>query len=261
MSSFLAAIDYDVPMSTKRLPFGEWLREQLDKRGWTVSDLAARMSVQPSTISRYVNGDREPQGQYIQRIANGLEITPQEVLYAAGIINELPQSLEDYEHNREIKRLAREVHELTRKEIDRGRVWVTSYGRVPAFDLRWQSSDTPEGATPVRVPAQYVRRALDELFVVQADGDCLKPEGIKDRDLVLCRKISTGAPNDKDIVVARVGDDITIKVFRRIGDWIELHDGAGNRVYRVSIMNAEELHIIGVYLYRWDPSEDDESAQ
>jgi repressor LexA len=58
-----------------------------------------------------------------------------------------------------------------------------------------------------------LRRGLDSCFVLRVHGDSMVGLHILDRDLAIVRKQSTA--ENGDIVVVRIGDEATIKTFRR----------------------------------------------
>lgn len=64
--------------------FGAWLSYQLKARDWNMSDLARRMDVSPSLISRWARDDRLPSPESCDRIADALGIDVDRVLVLAG---------------------------------------------------------------------------------------------------------------------------------------------------------------------------------
>lgn len=84
MSSIFAIRCYAVPMGAETVPFGDWLREEIDRRGWSVSDFAARINVRPSTVSRWTNNQRLPDPPFCEAIADALQLAPDDVLARAG---------------------------------------------------------------------------------------------------------------------------------------------------------------------------------
>lgn len=48
-----------------------WMRQRMDEREWTISDLARRVGVQPSMVSRWLRFQR-PTSDSVERIANAL---------------------------------------------------------------------------------------------------------------------------------------------------------------------------------------------
>src|SRR5690348_14961258 len=121
MSSILDVSRYDVPMSTERVPFGEWLRGEIDKAGLDTSGLAHRMGVPPATVSRWLNGTRIPQPDSCYLVATALDIDPDVVLFYAGHKRDLARPLPEYERTRAIRTLTRVAETLTREELDR---WI-----------------------------------------------------------------------------------------------------------------------------------------
>lgn len=64
--------------------FSAWLRRQLQRREWTESDLARRMSTTPSVVNRWARGERVPSPQSCESLADVLLIDVNEVLERAG---------------------------------------------------------------------------------------------------------------------------------------------------------------------------------
>ena len=62
--------------------------------------------------------------------------------------------------------------------------------------------------------------ARDDLFALRVKGQSMKDRGILDGDVVVVRKQQHA--REGDAVVALVGDDATVKTFRRTADAIEL---------------------------------------
>ncbi|MDR7418343.1 MAG: transcriptional repressor LexA [Armatimonadota bacterium] len=68
------------------------------------------------------------------------------------------------------------------------------------------------------LPAEFVNGS--EAFVLRVRGDSMIEDGILDGDLLIVRR--QAAANNGDIVVARVGDEATVKRFYREGDRVRL---------------------------------------
>lgn len=64
--------------------FGEWLEQELQRKGWLAVDLSRASGVYPSTISKWRNGTQLPRVKQAQLIADALEIPLDDVLRAAG---------------------------------------------------------------------------------------------------------------------------------------------------------------------------------
>jgi repressor LexA len=68
------------------------------------------------------------------------------------------------------------------------------------------------------LPAEFANGS--EAFVLRVRGDSMIEDGILDGDLLIVRR--QAAANNGDIVVARVGDEATVKRFYREGDRVRL---------------------------------------
>ncbi len=68
--------------------FGKWLLEQLELRQMTQIDLANRSGVTPAQISRVINGVRGVGNDTLLKIAGALQISPETIFRAAGLLPE-----------------------------------------------------------------------------------------------------------------------------------------------------------------------------
>lgn len=66
--------------------FAAWLRGELRTRGWYQSTLATKTGISIYTIRKWVGGQRTPDPENCQRIADGLGISAETVMRAAGHI-------------------------------------------------------------------------------------------------------------------------------------------------------------------------------
>jgi transcriptional regulator with XRE-family HTH domain len=64
--------------------FPAWLRHQLDRREWKPAELARRAGVSSAMISRWINGIDVPSPESCIRIAEVLNVDPDDVLGIAG---------------------------------------------------------------------------------------------------------------------------------------------------------------------------------
>lgn len=254
MSSMFAELAYPFPMGTEAVPFGDWLRAELERRGMDPADLAARLGVPAGTVSRWLNNRRRPESPYCERIAHVLGIAPIVVLFRAGRIATLPQPMEQYELEREIREFRQsEYHQHRRLEriealAGAGEVAIRFYGRVPADALRWIQAE--EGGEMRGVPQRWLgTRAPAEFFAIQASGDCLLTRGITDGTYVFAEWLHGRMPKNGSIVIVRLESEFSLKVWHRDGDWIELRDGDDHLVWRGSI--AENIEAVGLYITHW----------
>lgn len=73
-------------MSPKQVEFSVWLQKQMDGRGWGQADLANRAGINRQVVWGYLNRRKKPSEDILIKIANALEIPPQEILRAAGVL-------------------------------------------------------------------------------------------------------------------------------------------------------------------------------
>lgn len=84
MSTLVSDCPYTVRMSEKSVLFGDWLWEQLNQRGWGISDFAERADVSPSSVSRWAGNKRLPDPPSCALIAKALKLDVDYVLERAG---------------------------------------------------------------------------------------------------------------------------------------------------------------------------------
>lgn len=70
--------------------FGTWLTTQLETKGLSQADLSKKSGMSPAQISRLVNGVRGVGEDSILAIANALNIPPETVFRAAGLLPPVP---------------------------------------------------------------------------------------------------------------------------------------------------------------------------
>ena len=70
--------------------FGRWLRGQMDRREWGVTQMARELGVNHGIVSQWLNGNRNPSPKSIDKIADVLFVDPDEVLAIAGHRPRLP---------------------------------------------------------------------------------------------------------------------------------------------------------------------------
>lgn len=67
--------------------FGPWLREQLREMGMTQMELAQRISIQPSQISRIISGERGTSIEVLEAIARAIRVPVETVFREAVGLN------------------------------------------------------------------------------------------------------------------------------------------------------------------------------
>lgn len=123
-------------------------------------------------------------------------------------------------------------------------------GTVPADSVRWTMWE--EGEVTVDVPRQWLRgHDPERLFAVQLSGDCLARLGYLSGDYVLCVSATAETVRNGQLVVVRIGDEVTMKLWHRDGDRIELRDGEGRVIWQGEA--PQGLEIKGVAIASWRP--------
>ena len=76
----------------QRIYFSEWLQAEMDKRGWSQSDLARYADLNRAVINKLLNGKSHPQPPTLEAISRALRI-PIEITYrAAGLLPSTPDN-------------------------------------------------------------------------------------------------------------------------------------------------------------------------
>lgn len=74
--------------------FSAWLMAELEKRGWTNSELARRAGVVPSTVSMILSNQKQPGLDFCIGVARALGELPESILRRAGLLPPLPAAVE-----------------------------------------------------------------------------------------------------------------------------------------------------------------------
>lgn len=77
--------------------FGDWLKAVLDEKGISQAELARRIKVQPSQISHIISGERGTSPEGYLSIARALNLSPETVYRAAGLLPPKPEIDEQIE--------------------------------------------------------------------------------------------------------------------------------------------------------------------
>lgn len=94
--------------------FSDWLANQLKLMNMTPAELARASGKAPAVISRVLNGDRKPEPETLIAIARALNLPPEQVFRAAGL---LPPVSPDTEYAEQILHLLRQLSPQEQEEI------------------------------------------------------------------------------------------------------------------------------------------------
>ena len=75
--------------------FRAWLSEELDRRGWSQSELARRAGVSQFAVSSVISGNRNAGAEFCIKIAQALNEPPEKLLRLSEILPPLPASEND----------------------------------------------------------------------------------------------------------------------------------------------------------------------
>ncbi|MEK7644978.1 MAG: DNA/RNA helicase domain-containing protein [Patescibacteria group bacterium] len=125
--------------------------------------------------------------------------------------------------------------------------YVSGFINVPLFDsvgcgeLMFADSTVQE---MIPVKSELMSKG-SKYFVLRTSGDSMNQVGINDGDLVLCRK--NYHPEEGNNVVALIGDDATIKEYRREGGVVVLKPRSSNSKHKpLKFTSNEEVGVQGV---------------
>lgn len=119
-------------------------------------------------------------------------------------------------------------------------VLVPLLGRVPAGPLD-TAVEEHEGYLPLSTRRAHADRADEELFGLRVHGESMTGAGILPGDVVVVRRQAQAVSGD--IVVARVGDEATVKRLRLRSGRVELH--AENPAFAPIVPDPAEFELLG----------------
>ena len=185
------------------------LKQLRNERGISQRQLAEFLKVAPSTISMYENGQREPNFEVLESLADFFNV---DLNYLLGKTNKTTKIILDSESSKGIK--------------------------IPVL-----------GTVPAGIPITAVEDILDyeeipkswenqgEFFGLKIKGDSMYPT-LENGDVVIVRKQST-ADNGDTVIVMVNGDDATCKRYERSDTGIMLIPN--NNAYAPAFYTNEEI--------------------
>jgi len=70
----------------EKINFSEWLQNEMNKRGWSQSDLARAADLNRAVINKLLNGKSHPQPTTLEAISRALKIPLETTYRAAGLL-------------------------------------------------------------------------------------------------------------------------------------------------------------------------------
>ena len=194
------------------------LKQLRNERGISQRQLAEFLKVAPSTISMYENGQREPNFEVLESLADFFNV---DLNYLLGKTNKTTKIILDSESSKGIK--------------------IPVLGTVPA--------GIPMSAIEDIIDYEEIPKSWEnqgEFFGLKIKGDSMYPT-LENGDVVIVKKQST-ADNGDTVIVMVNGDDATCKRYERSETGIMLipNNSAYNPVfYTNEEIEALPLTIIG----------------
>ena len=96
----------------ERISFSEWLQKEMNKRGWSQSDLARAADLNRAVINKLLNGKSHPQPATLEAISRALKIPVESTYRAAGL---LPANSDTDETLEEAIYVLKNIHSAQRK--------------------------------------------------------------------------------------------------------------------------------------------------
>ena len=189
------------------MSFKTRLKQLRKERNINQRELSEYLKVAPSTISMYENGQREPNFEVLEVLADFFNV---DMNYLLGKTDKTTKLIIDKPQGLKIPVLGTVAAGIPISAVED----ILDYEEVPQS---WENQG--------------------EFFGLRIKGDSMKPD-INDGDTVIVRQQSTA--NNGDVVIALVnGDDATCKKFEKLGNGIMLI--SNNSEYSPMYFSNEEV--------------------
>lgn len=197
------------------------IKEILEEKGVKQTWLADRLGKSYNMINSYVQNRRQPSIEDLFKIAEILNVGAKELL--------------DIDKKKETK-----VIQLNSDEgLSEQTVNVPLLGSV-ACGTPMFAQENIEAFIPV---STHFIKPSNKYFILKASGNSMNEAGINDGDLVLVKQQQIA--NDKDLVVALIDDEATIKEFHKKQNMIILKPKSTEKKHQPIIL-TEDFRIQGV---------------
>jgi len=118
--------------------FAAWLTSEMDKRGWTNSELARQAGIAQSNISMVISGQKNPGLSFCVNVAAAFGYPPERVLREAGLLPPAPSA-----ENPEYRELVEVAKNLSTEELRNALEYLQWRYRLQA---ERRKSEKPENA-------------------------------------------------------------------------------------------------------------------
>lgn len=220
-------------MPTKKF-IGARIREARQAKGWSQQELGQRFGVSHAAISDMERGvTQKIDVDDLERLAGLLD---RSVHYFLG------HETEEDKKIAELRRLANQAESLRQQVRELKNDYMTDtiaiplIGTVPGRYLDFRDEEEAEEFCPIRRTAIHPESA----YCLRMVGHSMIGQGIFEGDVVFVDEMEK--PEDGDVVIAREGDEVLIRVYREgsKGPYLE----AAHKGYKE--LGLKEAEIIGV---------------
>lgn len=193
-------------LDMEKITFGEWLGDKLESSGLDQKDLAFACGVDQSTVSKWIGNENKPRAKTCDLIALALGLDHNEVRRRAGHAETVSSTaIANINFHTRGQGIVRPpvTTELQHQPIEISYVPIIGTAAADALRATWGYGNL---FPVVRSDVQGLERPR----ILVVSGHCMEPT-INHGDLVV---VDVDAdPQLGNIVVVRVGDDVTLKEF------------------------------------------------
>ena len=241
--------------------FGEWLRLRRQIAGLTQEELAHLCGVKRQYIIHLEHGKSSPNSliskptrmgeKKVRQLAGALGVNVNEALAAAGYLSDESYSDEEFlTHYLQLpSHLRKALTAQVKTWCQQLRVNIDSieYTSIPLLGMVPAGPPLnvdPASEEKIEVPVSMMRSQY-KYFALRVLGDSMDLAGIENGDIVLIQKCNEAA--NKQIVVAEVNQEYTLKRWRKSGSTITLLPESTNSIHQPKTYSGEQVRCIGVF--------------
>lgn len=200
--------------------FGALLRRRRKELGLTQWDVMERTGISQTYISKLEhNRVDHPGPDVLQRLSAALEIDILDLQTAMGWI----------------------------AVVSREGVMLPVRGRVPADSVRYASGQDGASMQEIEVLPGKIADTRSP-YALEVTGDCFHSIGILSGDVVIVDAAEGRSPRNYQLVVVRIGREVTLKRWVETEEGIELRDGDESVVHRITAGQGDDLEVLAFYV-------------
>ncbi|MFR0567994.1 LexA repressor [Lentilactobacillus parabuchneri] len=221
---------------------GKYVKQTIDKNGWTIRQAAMKIGVSPAYLSKLINkkSDSNPKPKTLEKLAMGLKVPQSDLMNLAGYTPSLDKlTVEPTSDGATISATTK---------------WITShesldvYGKITA-GIPTFADEHIIGQTII--PDDLIRRfGRDNLFALQVNGDSMS-RVIAPGFIAVFAK-DCGIDNGDICAVLVDGENATIKRFKETSKAVILEPESFNPIYKPLIFPKnidQDFRILGKYVF------------